>query len=106
MCIRDRCIVVLSADTNLSDIVSMRQMTAEIVYESSTGICVPKEALHIDDDGTYVYIVLGTQASKISVEIIGEMDNYYILESSTGELREGTDVIIKGKGLYDGKIVR
>ena len=105
-----RCVVLFSSDRSVHEIAPLRSMRAEVVFGLVTGIRVPKEALHLDDDGTtFVYLQTGVTAERVNVEILLETGDSYLvrdgLESGT-PLRAGTTIIVKANNLFDGKIVQ
>lgn len=101
--------VVFSSTRNLSSITAFRELDAEIVYSSVSGIQVPKEAIRLDGDGNpCVYIVSGLQAELKRVEIIYETVDYYLIRNDTSNesaLREGAEIIVKATDLYEGKVI-
>lgn len=100
------CVVVLSSSEYLQDIISVRDMTAKIIFSASSGIQIPKEAIHIDDEGTtYIYVLKGLQAQRVDVEILGETGNYYMVSKDDTDLRIGDEIITKAATLYDGAVV-
>ena len=101
------CVIVFSCDRFLQDVASLREMTATIVFESLSGIRVPKEAVHLDEDGdTLVYILEGLQASAEYVDIIAESGDYYMVAESGDGLRVGDQIITRASNLYDGAVVQ
>ena len=86
----------------------MRTVSATVEFETVTGMLVPKEAMHVDENGKkYVYVLSGLQAQQVDITITGEVDDCYITESESGGLlNEGAEIIVKANGLYDGKVVR
>lgn len=107
-----KCVVVFSAKRGLSDMTVLRKLTAEVEFSSTTGLSIPKAAVYHDSDvtsdKTYIYLLTGLQAEQVDVEIIGENGDCYIVTDGAENgtvLREGCDVIIEGKELYDGKVV-
>ena len=101
-----KCVVVFSCDRFMQDVASLREMSATIVFESLSGIRVPKEAVHVDEEGgTYVYILEGLQASQVYVDIIGESGEYYMAQETGQGLRAGDQIITRANGLYDGAVV-
>ncbi len=101
-------VVLFSCSRYLSEFTDMRQTEAELVTEDYTGIRVPKKAIHLDEEDpgvTYIYVVSGSQAERVDVEIIGELSDNYLV-SDSGELRENAEIIVKANDLYDGKVVR
>ncbi len=117
-----QCLAVLSADEFLSDTTLLRQQTVDLIFDSSTGIRVPKKALHLetetvtDEDGTEretqvygVYAVVGTRAEFKPVEIVAESGDFYVVTSVRSDktaLRPGNEIILSAPDLYDGKVVR
>ncbi len=95
--------VVFRGNTDLSSMLSLRQVSAEMEKASYTGIMIPKKAVHTDGEQTYVYTVTAMKAERKDVNIIYEMTDYYIVTSDT--LRDGNEVIVKANDLYDGKIL-
>lgn len=104
------CVVLLSCDKGFGSMLQRRECSAEIITGSSTGLRVPKEALHLEEDGTTgVYCISGVQATFKKVDILWIMDEYYIVDkdaNSPYSLKEGEDVIVSAKDLYEGKIIR
>jgi hypothetical protein len=105
-----RCVVVFSCTHGLSDVCTIRNLSANVVFNSYTGIRVPKEAVHVDEDGeSFVYILTGLQAEEVTVNILCEDGDYYIVEDGAvngSALRQGSEIIIRADNLFDGKVVR
>lgn len=104
------CVVVFSCSSALSDIAAFRELTADVIFSTYSGIRVPKEAVRLDEDGaTCIYILSGLRAELVPVDILYEGDDYYIVQSgseSATSLRVGSEIIVKANDLYDGKVVR
>ena len=104
-----RCVLVFSCSSQISELINMRRMNAEIILETYEGIRVPKSAIRIGESGENgVYILLSAQARFVPVEQIYEADNYYIVTydpSSSSALRPGDEIIVSSRELYDGKVV-
>ena len=114
-----RVAVVLSTTQHLSDTTLLRRQTVDIVFSSVTGIRVPKNALYQNESGQWgVYAVVGAQAEFKPITVVGEDDDYYLIqplvsatsvedkEGAKKALRPGDEIIISAEGLYDGKVVR
>ncbi len=101
-------VVVFSTNKYLSDTVSIRSMTADIIFSSISGIRVPQEAMHRDTEGkAFVYLLSGLQAEQVYVEIIGESDDFYVVKKDpSGAIRDGSEIIVSAKDLYDGKVIQ
>jgi len=105
----DQCVVLFSSDRSVHDIASLRDLRAEVVFDVTSGIRVPKEAIHLDDDGTlFVYLQTGARAERVDVEILQEYGDSYIVRDgvySGTPLRAGATIIVKANNLFHGKIV-
>jgi hypothetical protein len=118
-----RCVAVFKGDTYLSELTLLRQQSAQVIYSSTEGIRVPKEALRAvktsqDQDGGRtttealgVYCIMGVEARFKPVTVLYSGENFVLVaaDDSTGSetlrLRPGDEVILTAKDLYDGKIV-
>lgn len=115
-------VVVLSCASGMSEILDVRSVTAELVFDRTSGIRVPKEAIRLEPiseenptQATYVYLAEVYQATRVRVTILSEFGDTYIVEGevegdvkqgAVSRLRAGSEIIVKANGLYDGKIVR
>lgn len=118
-----RSAVVFSTDKFLSDTTLLRRQTVELVFDSTTGIRVPKQALRVDqqtvtdeETGTEsqasvpgVYTLVGEQAEFKPVTVLYEGDSFVLVEpadSTRKSLRAGDVVIVASDQLYDGMVVQ
>ena len=102
-----QCVIVFSSERALSDTLSMRKATAQIVFSETDGLRVPLKAMHVDDDGTYVYCLTAQRVEKKYVSVISTEDDCYIVSVGTDSnaLREGNTLIVSGKDVYKGKVI-
>lgn len=118
----DKSVVVFSTDRYLSQTTLLRQQTAELIFDSWSGLRIPKQALRMEKS-TYtdketgqevqnnrlgVYALLGGRAEFKTVEVVTEGDDYYVVRSTTDEsdaLRAGDEVIVRATELYDGQLL-
>lgn len=114
-------VVVFRFTSAAAEMLSVRNASAKIVFGSVSGIRVPKEAVYEEQveetvDGAaqlvtkkYVYTVTGLQAEKKYVKVVWEDEDYCLTEpadpNSSAALREGNDVILTGKEIYDGMLL-
>lgn len=105
-------VVVFSTTQALGDTLAMRKATATLVAEAHSGIRVPKEAVQTEESESgellqYVYTLTGVQAEKKYIEIVWETEDFYLVAEGVegGALREGNEIIVSDKELYDGKIM-
>ena len=103
------CVVLFSSDHGISEITHLRFLRAEVAFGAVTGIRVPKEAIHLEDDaGACVFIQTGVVAERVSVEILLEAGDSYLVRDGAetgGPLRAGATIIVKANGLFDGKVI-
>ena len=123
-------VAVFRGTTYLSRLTLLRQQSAEVIRQTTTGIRVPKEALRVrertvtDEDGnesvvseTGVYCMVGMKARFKPVDVLYSGDDFALVRSTldTAEevsktqeqirLRAGDEVIITAYDLYDGKVI-
>jgi len=106
------CVVLFSSDRGVHDIAPLRSLRADVVLDVISGIRVPKEAIHLDDDGkTFIYLQTSGYAERVDVEILnppGELGDSYLVRdgAETGSpLRVDSIIIVKANNLYPGKVV-
>jgi len=102
-------VVLFSSDRGIHDVTQLRHIRAEVIYDVITGIRVPKEAIHLDDDGTlFIFLQTGVRAERVNVEILREYGDVYIVRDGleTGSpLRSGSTIIVRANNIYHGKVV-
>lgn len=115
-------VVILSSDRYLEQTTLLRRGTAELIFNSRTGLRVPKNALRMvtttsEDEETGettqtntlgVYVVTAGRAEFKPVTILTEGDDFYVVQSVRTDkkaLRVGDEVIVEATGLYDGQLL-
>lgn len=115
-------VVVLSTDRYLEQTTLLRRETAELIFNSRTGLRVPKSALRMvtstttdeetgetsETDTLGVYVVTAGRAEFKPVTILTEGDDFYVVQSVRDDrkaLRAGDEVIVQATGLYDGQLL-
>lgn len=104
-----RCLLVLSCDRYMQEVTLLRQQSADVVFTSFAGLRVPKDAIRVIDQVPGVYVVEGRAAAWKPVEILHDNGESYVVEldkSSTDHLWPGDEIIVGGRNLYEGKVVR
>ena len=118
----EQTLAVFSSDRYLSRTTLLRRQTAELIFESWSGLRVPKGAVHMvktarEDPQTGetteisrlgVYVLVGGRAEFKAVEVVTEGADYYIVRGlATGSraLRAGDEIILNALGLYDGQLL-
>jgi len=102
-------VVIFSSDRRIHEVAPLRQLRAEVVFETISGIRVPKEAIHLDDEGTtFIFLQTGVRAERVDVEILLVSGDSYLVRdgAETGTpLRTGSTIIVRANNLFDGKVV-
>jgi hypothetical protein len=86
----------------------MRSGPMTVVKAEFSGLRVPRKALRVVDSVRGVYVLSGMQIKFVPVNIIYSNDSFIICEKvneNSGVLKLYDRVVVKGKNLYDGKIV-
>ncbi len=100
-------VIIFACSEMNSELASMRSGPMTVVSREYSGLKVSKKALRVVDGVKGVYIVKGMQAKFVPVDILYSTDNMMICKKSDsdGALRLYDQVIVKGRSLYDGKII-
>ena len=102
-------LLVLESDEYMQSVTMLRQQSADVVFNSYSGLRVPKDAVRVDENGrTGVYILEGAVARWKTIEILHDNGESYVVtldKSSTNNLWPGDEIIVGAKDLYDGKVV-
>lgn len=104
----DSAVVIFSCRQMSSELATMRTGAMTVVNRSYKGLKVPRKALRVVDGQTGVYTVSGIVLKFVPVSVIYSYENYVICEqeqSNSDVLRLYDEVVVKGRKLYDGKIV-
>lgn len=107
--------VILSSNRYLSETTLLRRQTVELIFAQKTGLRVPTAAVRIEDGESVVYVQVGITAEKKPVNILGQGEDYTLVEpvlppdaSETQKkkaLRFGDPVIIAGGEIWDGMVL-
>lgn len=104
----DQAVLILECDGMNNYICSARNISVTVVTENYDGLMINQKAIRMIDGKHGVFVVSGMQASFVTVNILKNTDDYAICEMQTDDtnaLRLYDEVIVKGKNLYDGKII-
>lgn len=106
----DDAVVVLRCNEMNSELASLRTSVVTIVKKEHSGIKLSSKALRVVDGKTGVYVVSGLEAKFVKVDILftNENEGYVLCEYNTSDsskLRLYDKIIVKGKNLYDGKVI-
>lgn len=103
-------LMVFECDTNIADFTKARDVKANIVVTTYSGLRVPKEALRVNDEGqTGVYCLIDSQVKFKAINVIFEKENYYISEYDTGNTKSlllYDEIVVSAKELENRKIIK
>ncbi|MBQ8683316.1 MAG: hypothetical protein IJ518_02220 [Clostridia bacterium] len=101
--------VVFRCDYMSAELSTIRHETVGIQLVEHTGLRVPKRAIIVNDAGQAgVYVRSGNVVSFRKIEQVYSEAADYVICAEVGEddyLRLYDDIIVGGRGLYDGKII-
>ncbi|MDD4698712.1 MAG: HlyD family efflux transporter periplasmic adaptor subunit [Oscillospiraceae bacterium] len=102
-------VVVFSCKSMNEELAQTRNMPITIIKKSYTGLRVNSSAIRVVNGIKGVYVYESSQANFVEVKILYSAGNYSICELNTEDadsLRLYDEIIVKGKNLYDGKIIQ
>lgn len=115
----DKSVVILSCDDINDEVCKLRKVEVEIRFNSYEGIKVPNSAIRStsiekDSDGNEcivkcIYTLSAQEIKKKKVEVIYEGRDYVIASAKStksGYVRLYDNIVVKGRDLYDGKIIK
>lgn len=105
---KNEAVIIFSCDQMNSELASMRQGNMTIINNTYSGLKLPAKAMRFKDEKAGVFVRSGMTIKFVEVNVIYKTDEYFICEqqvSNDSVLRLYDDVVVKGKNLYDGKII-
>ncbi len=104
----DRAVIVFSCQEMSSELASLRSGAMTVVNGNYKGLKLPRKTLRVVNSQTGVYVLSGMELKFVKVEILYRDEETMICKldnDNDGGLRLYDEVVIKGKNLYDGKII-
>ena len=101
-------VVLFACNDMNSELASIRTGPMTVVKKEYSGLKVPTSARRVVDSKLGVYVLTGMQVKFVEVKVLFTDGDYMICEKQTSDgnvLRLYDEVIVKGKNLYDGKII-
>lgn len=106
----DSLVVVLSCDLMNEAYANMRMEKVQVVTKSGTGFKVPANALRFDkENNSGIFVLRGKIITFVYAEILYSDGNDVIIDSADnngGSIALYDEVVIKGKDIKDGKVIR
>ncbi len=106
----DSAVVIFSCNQLNNELASMRTGPMTVVSDVHSGLKVSRSALRVVDSETGVYVVSGISLKFVKVNVLYNNDAYDFIiceqvQSNSDVLRLYDEVVVKGKKLYEGKII-
>ena len=104
----ENAVIIFSCNQMSSELASMRSGPMTVVKNRYNGLKVPKKALRVVDSVRGVYVLSGMQLNFVPVEILYKTESYLVCKKQAEDsnvLKLYDKVVVKGKNLYDGKII-
>lgn len=104
----ENAVIIFACNDMNSELATIRTAGMTVVDKEYSGLRVSKKALRVVDSQKGVYVQTGMQIHFVPVEIIYRQDDYILCEKKNENgnfLKLYDKVVVKGKNLYDGKIV-
>ena len=103
-----KAVVIFACNEMNSELASMRSGPMSVVKNEYSGLKVSRKALRVVDTVKGVYVVNGMQLKFVPIEIIYSTDDFLICDKQSDKenyLKLYDRVVVKGKNVYDGKII-
>ncbi len=104
----NKAVIIFACNEMNSELAAMRSGPMTVVSNEFSGLRVSKKALRVVDSVRGVYVLNGIQVNFVPVKILYSNDAFIICEKQSKDgnvLKLYDQVVVKGKKLYDGKIV-
>ena len=101
-------VIIFSCQQMSSELATLRRGNMTVVSKTYSGLKVSRRALRVIDGKSGVYVLSGRSVKFVPVNVVYRADDYVICEqevSNSSVLRLYDEVVVKGRNLYDGKVV-
>ena len=104
----DKVIITVKSNKYVKSVYHTSRAQIQLIKRVYRGIKIPQKALRIIDGKKGVYVVRGNLARFIPVDIKYSDENWVITPENeeSGGIKLYDEVVLKGKNLFDGKIVK
>ncbi len=106
---RQRATLLFSCQEMNAELAAMRTGSMTIISGEYEGLRIERGALRVSDNQTGVYIISGMELKFVKVKVLYQSEDYIICEKAVAgdstSLRLHDKVVVKGRNLYEGKII-
>ena len=106
---RERAVILFSCQEMNAELATMRTCAMTVINGEYNGLKVPKSSLRVSDNQTGVFVISGMELKFVTAKVLYQTQDFVICEKAdtnqNTQLRLYDKVVVKGKNLYDGKII-
>lgn len=102
------CILVLSSDQYIQNAVTARKQSADLIFDTKSGLRVPKTGIYVVDGESGVYVLEGAEARWKPVTILYDNGESFVValdKSTTKNLWPEDEIILTKEELFEGKVM-
>jgi len=102
-------LLVMECATNIADFTKVRDVEADIVVETYSGLRVPQKSLRVNEGNEGVYCLIDSQVKFKRIEKLFEKEGYAIVKYDTSDTKSlllYDEIVVSGKELTNKKIVK
>ncbi len=102
-------LITVTGDNYLYDLNINRTVKADIIFEDYKGLRIPSKAIRVIDGKKGVYCLIGARIKFKEIDVAFTKDDFSIINSdriNSSDLLLYDEVIVRGKDIYDGKIIQ
>ncbi len=104
----DTAVVIFQCSYMNTELSSLRSPAFQIILQRFDGLRVSDQAIRVEEGKRGVYVFIGSAVQFVPVDILYSGNGYKVCKK-VDPMEEGLhlydDIVVKGKGLYDGKPV-
>ena len=104
----EKAVIIFACSDMNSELATVRTGNMTVVNKEYSGLRIPKKALRVVKSQKGVYVQNGMQINFVPVDVVYRNDSYIICKKQNENgnyLKLYDKVVVKGKNLYDGKII-
>ena len=102
-------LVTVTGDNYLYDLNINRTCKAEVIFDDYKGLRIPSKAIRVVDGKKGIYCLIGAKIKFKEIDVAFTRDGFSIVNSdeiNNSDVLLYDEVIIRGKDIYDGKIIQ
>ena len=105
---QENAVIIFACSDMNSELATIRSGVMTVISREYSGLRVPRKALRVVNSVKGVYVQNGVQVNFVPVDIVYTNDDFMLCKKqndSKNYLKLYDKVVVKGRNLYDGKVV-